>query len=79
MRKLNANLNPLSNDVFLIVEKKTFFILAEEIAKVLKATFAKAMASNPAAAAEMARSMAEALAATGIFPKTFNCFFKFLK
>ena len=39
--------------------------LAEEIAKVLKATFAKAMASNPAAAAEMARSMAEALAATG--------------
>ena len=52
---------------FFKFKENTLPILAEEIAKVLKATFAKAMASNPAAAAEMARSMAEALAATGIF------------
>ena len=42
--------------------------LADEIAKVLKATFAKAMVNNPAAAADMARCMAEALAATGASP-----------
>ena len=65
--------------MYFLIAKKNLLILAEEIAKVLKATFAKAMASNPAAAAEMARSMAEALAATGIFPKNFSCFFKFQK
>ena len=56
---------------FFKFKENTLPILAEEIAKVLKATFAKAMASNPAAAAEMARSMAEALAATGIFFSNF--------
>ena len=40
-------------------------ILADEINKVLKATFAKAMANNPNAAADMARCMAEAMAASG--------------
>ena len=40
-------------------------ITAEEISKVLKATFAKAMAANPAAAADIARCMAEAMAASG--------------
>ena len=44
--------------------KKNFF-LADEINKVLKATFAKAMANNPNAAADMARCMAEAMAASG--------------
>ena len=43
----------------------SYHFLAEEINKVLKATLAKAMANNPAAAADMARCMAEALAATG--------------
>ena len=56
--------NFLKNDFSLFFFFFTFF-LADEINKVLKATFAKAMANNPNAAADMARCMAEAMAASG--------------
>ena len=49
----------------MFVYKKKKIFLADEINKVLKATFAKAMANNPNAAADMARCMAEAMAASG--------------
>jgi hypothetical protein len=41
------------------------FFSAEEIATALKATFEKAMAADPAAAADIARALADAMAQAG--------------
>jgi hypothetical protein len=42
-----------------------YFLTAEEIAAALKATFARALAADPSAAADIARALAEALAEAG--------------